>query len=306
MKDLFVLPFDHRGSFQKLLGRARLDEADLKRIVDFKRIIFEAFERALAQGVPRDQAGILVDEQYGTLILDEARVKGYQTACPAEKSGQDEFDFEYGDQFKAHIDRFSPTYVKALMRYNPAGDASLNHRQNVRMKELSDHCRRSGSKLMLELLVCPTPGQLGMVSGDPAEFDRKLRPELMLLAMREIQAMEIEPAIWKLEGIEDREAASQVAEQGKGSGIIILGRGESQDRVHHWVETAARVPGWTGFAIGRTLFWDALTSHYQGKIMRAQAIDEIAHNYLDLCQLWMHVRAERRRDALTRAPDLTA
>src|SRR5690606_421556 len=143
--------------------------------------------KAVQAGVPREKAGILVDEQFGSEILRDARAQGYMSACPAEKSGQDEFDFEYGDEFGAHINKFQPTFVKVLVRYNPEGDADLNRRQNERLKRLADYCHSHGNKFMFELLVPATKEQLAKVGGDTARYDKEMRPSLMITAMKQIQ-----------------------------------------------------------------------------------------------------------------------
>src|SRR5262249_6285052 len=126
-KPLYVLPFDHRGSFQKnLFGyKSPLSPQQTREIASSKEVIYDAFQAAVAGGVSRDKAGILVDEQFGADILRDAARHGYITACPAEKSGQEEFDFEYGEDFARHIEEFKPTFCKVLVRYNPEGDRAL-------------------------------------------------------------------------------------------------------------------------------------------------------------------------------------
>src|SRR4051794_15688461 len=102
-KDLFILPFDHRGSFQaKLFGiKDREPTAEeTKVIASYKKIIYDGFKLALANGVPADKAGVLVDEQFGAEIARDAVKNGISLSMPAEKSGGDEFDFEYGHQFE--------------------------------------------------------------------------------------------------------------------------------------------------------------------------------------------------------------
>ena len=116
-------------------------------------MIYDAFKAALAGGVAKEKAGILVDEQFGGAILRDAVKHGYTTSCPAEKSGQDEFDFEYGDDFGKHIEEFNPTFCKVLVRYNPEGDPELNRRQAARLKRLSDFLHSHGRMFMFELLV---------------------------------------------------------------------------------------------------------------------------------------------------------
>src|SRR5215468_3638013 len=166
---LYILPFDHRGSFQeKMFGwNGSLSAEQTAEIAAAKRIIYDAFKQAIQDGVPKEKAGILVDEQFGSAILRDATRDGYSTACPAEKSGQDEFDFEYGDDFARHIEAFRPTFCKVLVRYNPEGDAAMNRRQSDRLKRLSDYLHSGGrSQFMFELLVPATPAQLERVGGN--------------------------------------------------------------------------------------------------------------------------------------------
>ncbi len=296
--DLFIMPFDHRGSFQEKLfgikGRAPTAE-ETREIASYKKLIYEGFKKAVAAGVPKDKAGILVDEQFGSEILKDAQKNGFMTACPAEKSGQDEFDFEYGAEFGAHINKFSPTFVKVLVRFNPQADAVMNHRQAKRLKELSDYCHNHHNKFMFELLVPATKEQLATCGGDTARYDRELRPALMGQAMQQLQEAGVEPDVWKLEGIETSEDSHKVATQARVQGrdqvgVIVLGRGENAEKVKHWLSTAARVPGLIGFAVGRTIFWEPLKGVKDGKHSREEAIDQIAKNYKGFCDLWIQAR----------------
>ncbi len=226
-----------------------------------KQVIYDGFKAALAGGVPKEKAGILVDEQFGAEILHDAAQHGYSTSCPAEKSGQDEFDFEYGDEFGRHIEAFHPTFCKVLVRFNPDGEAAMNARQVKRLKQLSDYLHSAGrSRFMFELLVPATSPQLEKAGGDKKQYDRELRPDLMVRAIRALQDAGIEPDVWKIEGIDRPEDCVKVvaAAQHGGRdhvGSIILGRGEDDTKVRQWLKTAAAVPGFIGFAVGRTSFW---------------------------------------------------
>jgi 5-dehydro-2-deoxygluconokinase len=291
-KPLYILPFDHRGSFQKgMFGwSGTLTPAQTAEIAATKRVIYDGLQAAVAGGVPKDRAGILVDEQFGTAILDDASKAGYLTAAPAEKSGQDEFDFEYGDDFGRHIERFNPTFCKVLVRYNPEGEAGANARQAARLRRLSDFLHGSGRRLMFELLVPAEAAQLERVRGDKKAYDRDVRPTLMVQAIEELQDAGIEPDLWKIEGLDRREDCVKVvgaARRGGRSevGCIILGRGEDEKKVEEWLRTAADVPGFIGFAVGRTTFWDPLMAWRGGKSSREQAVAEIARRY----RLWSDI-----------------
>src|SRR6202795_4829089 len=182
-KPLYILPFDHRGSFQtKMFGwSGPLTPDQTAQIAAAKRVIYDAFIAALKAGVPEQKAGILVDEQFGAAILHNARVTGYTTACPAEKSGQEEFDFEYGEDFARHIEAFDPTFCKVLVRYNPQGDRALDEKQAARLKRLSDFLAdKNRSRFMFELLVPPEKAQLDKLTGDKKVYDREVRPRLMV------------------------------------------------------------------------------------------------------------------------------
>jgi len=153
--DLYILAFDHRGSFQKkffgIEGAAGPEET--LKIIDAKTVIFEGMQRALTDGVSNEAAGVLVDEQFGAEVARAANRDGLKLAMPAEKSGQHEFDFEYGEEFSAHIEAFDPAFTKVLVRYNPEGDGAMNARQAVRLKQLSDWLHHTGRRFLFELLV---------------------------------------------------------------------------------------------------------------------------------------------------------
>jgi myo-inositol catabolism protein IolC len=292
-KHLYVLPFDHRATFSKnMFGwQGPLSPEQTAEIAAAKQVIFDGFKAAVARGVPKDRAGILVDEQFGTVILRDARKQGFITACPAEKSGQDEFDFEYGPNFASHIEQFNPTFCKVLVRYNPGGDKAMNRRQAAGLRQLSDYLHTSGRLFMFELLVPPKPAQLQPLGNDKKAYDLQLRPTLMVQAIHELQDSGVEADVWKIEGIERKEDCQKVVAAARRAGrdkvgCIILGRGEDDQKVRQWLATAARVPGFIGFAVGRTTFWDPLVSYRAQKITRDAAVAQIAASYREWVDLF--------------------
>ena len=285
---LYILPFDHRGSFQKKMfgWDGVLTAKQTAEIAAAKRVIYDAFRRAISDGVPKEKAGILVDEQFGAEVLRDASAEGFSTSCPAEKSGQDEFDFEYGEDFASHIEAFHPTFCKVLVRYNPEGDKELNKRQAARLKHLSHylHSGKTRSRFMFELLVPAEKAQLDRLNGDKAAYDLELRPSLMVRSIEELQDAQVEPDVWKIEGLDRREDCEKVVAAARRQdrsavGCIILGRGENDAKVHEWLTTAASVPGFIGFAVGRTSFWDPLVDWRGKKMTREAAVAEIARRY---------------------------
>jgi len=296
-RELLILAFDHRSSFvEKLFGiKGRAPTAQEKEgICDYKRNIFEGFKLAVAKGVPKVIAGLLVDEEFGADIAREARAKGYNLAMPVERSGQEEFDFEYGEGFRKHIEDFDPTYTKVLVRYNPEGDGEMNERQLSRLKVLSDYLHAKKRPFLFELLVPATKGQLAKVGESKERYDTEVRPKLMVMALSDIQRAGVEPEIWKLEGTEKESDAQALVKQaqagGRRAGVITLGRGESKEMVQKWLTTGAKIEGIIGFAVGRTIFWDPLVELKAGKVDRDVAIEKIAQNYLDFATLWINMR----------------
>jgi myo-inositol catabolism protein IolC len=286
---LYFLAFDHRGSFQKKMfgieGDPTPEETD--RIADAKHLIYEGMVKATEIGsVQGDQVGVLVDEQFGGSVPQQAKGKGLKLAMPVEKSGQNEFDFEYGDDFGEHILAFDPDFSKVLVRYNPDDEAELNHRQLERLKRLADWLHDNGRKFLFELLVPATDEQLASVDGDSDRYDAELRPELMRRAIAETQDFGCEVDIWKIEGVDAREDAEMLARQTReGAGregvvCVLLGRGASDEKVDQWLRAASPVEGFVGFAIGRSIWWDALKGFLDGSLEREAAATQIAENYL--------------------------
>ena len=285
-KPLYVLAFDHRGSFQKkffgVAGEPNAEET--ARISDAKRVIYEGAVLALSEGVDAASAGVLVDEQFGADIARDAKAGGLALAMPVEKSGQEEFDFQYEEGFGDHIETFDPSFSKILVRYNPEGDAAMNERQAARLKRLGDWLHEHDRTYLFELLVPATPEQIEAAGGDEDRWDSEERPKLMKAAIEALHAAGVEPDIWKIEGVdrrEDCEMISATARAGGRDGVacVVLGRGADDAKVDHWLRMGAGVPGYIGFAIGRSIWWDPLKAFVDGNLGREEAAKQIAANY---------------------------
>src|SRR3954466_10445257 len=284
---LYILAFDHRGSFQKKMFGIEGDPTpeETETISDAKKLIFEGMERAVERGLDAKSAGVLVDEQFGSDIPELAKKHGLSLTMPAEKSGVDEFQFEYGDDFGAHIEKYDLLATKVLVRFNPDGDPEMNERQTKRLKELADWLHAHDRKFLFELLVPAEPAQLESVGGDTDRYDAELRPELMRRAIEHFQNEAVEVDVWKIEGVDAREDAEMLSAQArKGEGrenvkSVLLGRGASDEKVDHWLKVAAPVEGFIGFAIGRSIWWDALKGFLDGSLEREAAAEQIADNY---------------------------
>jgi len=144
---------------------------------------------------------------------------------------------------------------------------------------------------MFELLVPAEKAQLDQLKGDKKAYDLELRPRLMVQAIQELQDAEVEPDVWKIEGLDRRADCERiVAASRRGGrsrvGCIVLGRGEDDAKVREWLTTAAAVPGFIGFAVGRTSFWGPLVDWRAQKITRNDAVSEIARRYQEFVEIF--------------------
>ncbi|MGH2719114.1 MAG: 2-deoxy-5-keto-D-gluconate 6-phosphate aldolase domain-containing protein, partial [Actinomycetota bacterium] len=241
-------------------------------------------QQAIADGADRDHAGALVDEEFGASVARAAKEQGFPLAMPVEKSGQEEFDFEFGEEFAAHIESFDPTFSKVLVRANPDGDKEMNDRQFARLRRLSGWLHDHDRRFLFELLVPATPEQLDEVEGSAARYDTEVRPKLMLRTIEQIQDAGIEPDVWKIEGIDSTaecaEIAALVKRDGRdGVGCVVLGRGADDAAVEAWLRAGAVVPGYQGFAIGRSIFNESVKGLATGTMERSEAVRLISQKY---------------------------
>lgn len=300
-KSLFILPFDHRSTFEKGMFGVGKDEllSDKQReeIKEKKEIIYEGFKKAVQDEIPKEFAAILVDEEFGDAILHSAAGLGFVTLLTTEKSGGREFTFEYGDEFAAHIKKYSPTFAKALVHFNPEDDAVSKEKQLRELKRLNDFCHSNNFKFMLEVLIEASQSQLLSVNGDKNRYDQEVRPKLAVALVGEFQEKGVDPDVWKLEGMEREEDYKALVDRARAGGrdnvgIVVLGRGAEQEVVERWISSGARVEGVIGFAVGRTIFWDPLISLRDGKLSRDGAIDQISKNFQHFYNLFMEGRKE--------------
>ncbi len=285
-KKLCILPFDHRSFFVQLLGFTEpLTDEQKETLVNYKKIIYKGYEKSLTMGTTVESTAILVDDAFGMEILLDAKQKGYNTLQSTEVSGMDHFEFDHGENWKEWIDKVKPTFVKVLVRYNVAGDRSLNEKSIANLKIVSEFAHSNGYKFLIEPLVPATQEQLTTLQNNKARYDHELRPELTVKMITEMQDAGVEPDVWKIEGMytEYDYAKCVMAAQREGRtnvGIVSLGRNETDEVVETWLKVGAKVPGVIGFAVGRTIFLDSLMKYRKQEMTESQAIDKIAERFL--------------------------
>ena len=295
-EDLYILAFDHRGTITKgLLGvegrEPTQDEAN--KVSELKQIIFDGFLKANESGITGGDPAILVDETFGLEVQQKAKELNIKFAAPVEKSGQKVFDFEYGDQFREKINEIGADFVKILVRWNPDDEEEIRETQGNRIKELSDWLSENDKKFLLEFLVPATEEQLASVDNDQARYDSEIRPKLAVKVVEEMRERGADPDIWKIEGLDTSEDCEKVAHAirtGDREDVIavVLGRGASDEKVNEWLRAGSSVEGYKGFAIGRSIFWDALKGFHDGEKSREEAVEEIAQSYLGFLSVYQN------------------
>ena len=295
-EDLYILAFDHRGTITKgLLGVEGREptQDEVNKVSEMKEIIFDGFLKANEYGITGGDPAILVDETFGLEVQQKAKEMNIKFAAPVEKSGQKVFDFEYGDQFGEKINEVGADFVKILVRWNPDDEEEIRETQGNRIKELSDWLTENDKKFLLEFLVPATEEQLASVENDQARYDSEIRPKLAVKVVEEMRERGADPDIWKIEGLdtpEDCEKVAHAIRTGDREDVIavVLGRGASDEKVNEWLRAGSSVEGYKGFAIGRSIFWDALKSFHEGEKSREEAVEEIAQSYLGFLSVYQN------------------
>lgn len=294
-KPLYILAFDHRSTFsEKMFNLKSLDQLNAEQahqIKEFKMLIYKGFKESVEKLIPKDSAAILCDEQFGAEVILDAKHNGYITIVTVEKSGESEFKLQYGKKFKEHIEKFKPTFAKVLIKYNPKDSTGSKKRQKDNLKIISDYTHQAGIKFLLEVLVLPTNEELGEAGNDREEYDSKLRPGLTAELIKDLQDSGIEPDIWKLEGFESEDNYKEIVATARRNGrdnvgLVILGRGAEEEKVDEWLQIGSRVKGVVGFAVGRTIFWDALERFYKGEIGKAETIETVSSNFCNFYRIF--------------------
>jgi myo-inositol catabolism protein IolC len=293
---LFILAMDHRASFGKTLFTVKDDNPDKAQLAAMKaakRLIFDGLLAAVPE-LASGRAGVLVDEEYGQPVIDEAsRALAVILAIPVEASGHDWFTLQWGNEWLDHIEQVKPDYAKVLVRDNPDFDSTARSEQLDDLAEVSAELDRMQVPLIYELLVPATEAQLDQAGGSTDGYDRDIRPDLVTQVIADNQQYEVAPALWKVEGLETVEAARQVAAQArsgeKPADLIVLGRDAPAERLDHWLNIASQVPAFTGFAIGRSIWEDAIRDFEgsdRGDQAAARARAEITARYLGYVTQW--------------------
>jgi myo-inositol catabolism protein IolC len=295
---LLILAADHRGSLERgLYGlTAPPTPAQAARIIADKLLVYQALLDAVAWLPAQIQPGVLIDEQYGASVAAMAsHSAGAVSVCmPLEASGQEWFGFAYGEDWQRHAAFFAAGHAKVLVRDNPGLDPARREQQARLVAQVSAWAARAARSLIVDLRVPATGTDQDVTEGNTDRYDDELRPAHTVAVMEYLQDHGVEPALWTVEGPgrhDDAVAVAAMAQRGgRQARCLAGGRHAPYDTLKHWLQVAAPIPGWAGFAIGGSIWWDPLHAHLRHINTAGEARRRIRNAYLDYARYYLKAR----------------
>ena len=277
-----MLAADHRWQWEEFCDQRSLPR---ERIRDVKRLAGDAFLRARERSAAaRDFGALLIDEQYASAVIARSMEAGLNVGTPAEKAGAIPLAWAT-DPFSAAL---TGAFVKVLARYRTDDDPGVLAEQWAKLEALQAWCRDAGKPLVLEVLVARTH--------EPEdEFEASGRPAMIAGFIAEAYRRGLTPEFWKIEGtlapqgartIDTAIAANPKCRQ------IILGKAADLSTIDRWFAACAGSATASGFAIGRSVFWEPSAAFLAGKMTAEDAAAAIADTYLKLVDAWERRKSE--------------
>ncbi len=290
---------DHRASYgTSLFGVHGAPTAEQHaRMVEAKAATYDGLLDVVTTGLPGNaRPGVLVDGDLGLGLQRRATGDGVTLAIPLEASGHELITLANPGHWQQEVIDLAPSYVKVLVRWNPEDSEEDRREQTDVLAPVSAWLREQGVAFLFELLVPASDAQLASVGGDADRYDAELRPDLVVRTIGELQAEGVEPAVWKIEGLETSAAAEAVVAAARAGGrdevdCVVLGRDAPQERLDHWLRVAAPVDGFVGFAIGRSIWEDAVRRLEAATLDRAGVVAEVAETYLHFAKVYVEAAA---------------
>ena len=297
---MMMLAFDHRSVLQAIYQTWRPGGLPEATVTELKEIVVDALLDARGRiAALGGRAALLMDELTGANAGMRARRAGVVTAAPIEASGAAVFTLEYGSAFLEHMVSYPADYAKALVFLNSAEPDGAYDRQIAAVSAVFRPLRDAGFQMLLEVVVPPTADQLSAVGCDGRVFDAEIRPGLVCQAIDDCYAAGIAPHVWKLEGLETarsyRMVGKVVRKHSPAAQCLVLGRGVSGERVSNWLQLAAAQAEFHGFAIGRSIWQEALGSWIRGEITRATAVSRVSERYCEFAAVYSKALPAQRR-----------
>ena len=277
---VYMLAADHRWQWEEWCDARQIPR---ERIGEAKRVAYNGFLLARDRSPNvREFGALLVDAQYASPVVADALEAGLDVGTPAEQAGA----FPLGWSTDPFERALTGAFVKVLVRYRPDDEEAIRDGQWQKLDALQTWCRGAGKPLVVEILVARR--------GEPEdEFEAVGRPAMLAGFIREAYRRELTPQFWKIEGTLAREGARTIDRAIAANAAcrqIILGKAAEIATIGRWFAAAADSPTASGFAIGRSVFWEPSAAFLSGAKTAEQAAADIAGNYLQLVDVWRQSR----------------
>ncbi len=270
-----VFAFDHRIQLEELEG------ATDEKIGKFKTLCLAAAQQ-VADGKPG--YGLLCDDRLGRDALYKAAGTGLWLGRPVEWPGSRPLTLEpsIGVDFGGLSEWPRDQVVKVLCFCHPDDDEAMWASQESTVVNIYNVCRRNRLEFLLEVI----PSKAG-----PVEDDTTAK------VIQRFYDVGVYPDWWKLEPMLTEEAWQLTIDaiernDANTRGIVVLGLGESEDKLAASFQVAARYPLVKGFAVGRTIFAETASKWLLGKVSDTDAVSVMADNYQRLCAIWDDARKQ--------------
>ena len=288
-KHLFVLPFDHQTGLWKEFGWMNpITDDQTALMIKTRDITYQGYQYGLSLGIPVADTAILTDDIYGKNVIEHAKENHHPLIYTLEKSGQPALVFQHND-WQNRVLTNKPQWIKTLVRYNPTASRADLDATLVNLKIVSDFAHEHSIPFMIEPLVQPTEPQKEI-----SDFDHTMRPDLTVQMIHEIYSAGIAPTVWKIEGSDSAEfytkSADAITSHDTDARIVVLGRNETLEQVCEWLTVGAQNDFVIGFAVGRTVFLDAIKKYLSGEMTNEDAIKQIGENYFKLYQAFTNAK----------------
>ena len=277
---VYMFAADHRWQWEEYFDAHAVPR---DRIPHVKRLAFDGFMLARERSAAvREFGALLVDELYAADVIADALKAGVTVGTPAEKPGAVPLAWS-ADPFSAAL---TGAFVKVLVRYRPDDEADVQAGQWAKLDALQAWCRGAGKPLVIEVIVARTH--------EPEdEFEASGRPAMLAGYIAESYRRGLTPEFWKIEGSLTPQAARIVDTAiavHPSSRQIILGKAANLETIDRWFAACAASATASGFAIGRTVYWEPAGAFLNGTKTRDEAAAVICSNYLQLVDAWERSR----------------
>ena len=279
---IYMLASDHRWQWEEWCDAEGIA---VSRIAEVKDLVFDAFAEARQRSPEVARYGVLLlDTIYGAEAVRRAREAGVPVGTPVEKAGVFPLEWQAEPFYQGQIGN---SFVKVLVRHRPEWAQRAQDEQMRKLLELQTWCREQRMVLLVEVVIM-------RAHEDEREFEERGRPHLLASLIRDAYRRGLVPDIWKIEGTSSTEGAGLIdaaIREHPRPRQVILGKGADAATIAGWFAVAAPLPSTSGFAIGRSVFWDPGTGYLTGRTSAADAIDMMTSTYLSLIDEWRRAAA---------------